>query len=62
MSSVELPNGAREQLAETVAALCRAATYPGEVAHMKATETHTAWVFLTEEHACKLKKSRFVPG
>ncbi len=46
----------RSQTDDTVAALHRPASYPGAVARVEAIETHMSWVFLTEEHAYKLKK------
>ncbi|MFW6053772.1 MAG: hypothetical protein ACOC9J_03065, partial [Persicimonas sp.] len=49
-------NQATERFAARVAALQRAASFPGDVREVKAIETHMAWVFLTESHAYKLKK------
>jgi len=43
-------------LAEKVAFLGRAGSYPGGARHVRAIETHLSWVFLTETHAYKLKK------
>ena len=57
--TVTLSDGAREQFDATVAALRRSAAYPGAEAPTEAIETHMAWVFLTEEHAYKLKKPIF---
>lgn len=45
-----------EQLAATVAALRRPASYPDQVLCVETIETHMSWVFLTESHAYKLKK------
>jgi uncharacterized protein len=53
---IRVPDGGRERLAETVAALRRPASYPGQVQRIEAIETHMSWVFLTETHAYKLKK------
>lgn len=47
---------AGDQLAATVAALCRPATYPEQVRRIESIETHMSWVFLTDDHAYKLKK------
>ncbi len=55
-ASVEAPDGAKAQLAATVAALRRPASYPNEVARVETIETHMSWLFLTEAHAYKLKK------
>jgi aminoglycoside phosphotransferase family enzyme len=30
--------------------------YPGKAGKIEVIETHFAWVFLTERHACKMKK------
>lgn len=54
--TIEVPEGARENLAETVAALQRPSSYPEAVQRVESIETHMAWVFLTEAHAYKLKK------
>lgn len=43
-------------LADKVAALREAACYPVAVDTIEAVETHMSWVFLTREHAWKLKK------
>lgn len=43
-------------LAEKVAALSRADSYPGQVGRVETLETHMSWVFLTDRHAYKLKK------
>jgi aminoglycoside phosphotransferase family enzyme len=43
-------------LAEKVAALSRADSYPGQVGRIGTLETHMSWVFLTDRHAYKLKK------
>lgn len=53
---VEALDGARAQLALTVAALQRPASYPGAVRQVETIETHMSFVFLTEQHAFKLKK------
>lgn len=53
---VQAPDGARQRLAATVAALRQPTAYPNEVHDVETIETHMAWVFLTEEHAYKLKK------
>jgi aminoglycoside phosphotransferase family enzyme len=55
-AGITAPDGAREQLAATVAALRRPTAYPDAEGPVEAIETHMAWVFLTEEHAYKLKK------
>lgn len=47
---------ASERLEAKVAALRDARTYPAPVAWIEAVETHMSWVFLTPEHAWKLKK------
>jgi aminoglycoside phosphotransferase family enzyme len=39
-----------------VAALRRTDAYPGWPQAVEAIETHMSWVFLTQEHAYKLKK------
>ena len=54
--TIDVPDRVRPQLAETVAALKTAASYPDEGRRVEAIETHMAWVFLTEQHAYKLKK------
>jgi aminoglycoside phosphotransferase family enzyme len=41
---------------ELVSALCGPAAYPGETGPVEAIETHMSWVFLTRDHAWKLKK------
>ncbi|MFO7562077.1 MAG: hypothetical protein R6X02_05495 [Enhygromyxa sp.] len=46
----------RERLEEIVAALRQPSSYPGEVSRVDTIETHMSWVFLTDEHAFKLKK------
>lgn len=46
----------RERLAKTVAALREPSSYPGAVSRIDTVETHMSWVFLTDEHAYKLKK------
>lgn len=56
-ATVEMGEGARETLAQTVAALRRPAAFPGHVETVEALETHMSWVFLTETHAFKLKKA-----
>jgi aminoglycoside phosphotransferase family enzyme len=56
LTLAESPDGTRERLAATVAALRSAATYPGEVSKVETIETHMSWVFLTDAHAWKLKK------
>lgn len=43
-------------LADKVAALSAPACYPVPVRDVQAIETHMSWVFLTEDHAWKLKK------
>jgi aminoglycoside phosphotransferase family enzyme len=43
-------------LAEKVACLQRAESYPEPTARVEAVETHMSWVFLTDRHAYKLKK------
>lgn len=43
-------------LADKVAALSSPACYPVPVRSVQAIETHMSWVFLTEDHAWKLKK------
>ncbi len=53
---IRSPDGGRERLAETVAALREPSRYPGSVARVDAIETHMSWVFLTEDRAYKLKK------
>jgi aminoglycoside phosphotransferase family enzyme len=53
---VEAPDGARQQLATTVSALCRKESYPVAVSRVETIETHMSWVFLTDTHAWKLKK------
>lgn len=55
-ASVQAPDGARERLAATVAALKRPQSYPPGVRRVESIETHMSWVFLTESHAYKLKK------
>lgn len=55
-ASVFVAPGARRELAATVAALRRPGTYPGRVGRVDTIETHMSWVFLTEDHAYKLKK------
>lgn len=44
-----------------VAALRDPRTYPGHVSRVDAVETHMSWVFLTPEHAYKLKKPVSLP-
>ncbi len=46
----------REELARKVAALQEPRCYPEKTGRIEAIETHMAWVFLTAEHAYKLKK------
>jgi aminoglycoside phosphotransferase family enzyme len=43
-------------LAEKVAFLSDAASYPEHPSRVEAIETHLSWVFLTDRHAFKLKK------
>lgn len=43
-------------LESKVAALRRPGTYPGQPEAVQAIETHMSWVFLTGDHAFKLKK------
>jgi aminoglycoside phosphotransferase family enzyme len=43
-------------LADKVAALRGAGSYPERTARVEAVETHMSWVFLTDRHAYKLKK------
>jgi len=43
-------------LAAKIEFLRRPESYPGRVKSVKAVETHISWVFLTENHAYKLKK------
>lgn len=44
------------QLRATVRALRRPESYPEAVGAIEAIETHMSWVFLTDQHAYKLKK------
>ncbi len=46
----------QRRLQRTVAALCDPTSYAEETGRIEAIETHMAWVFLTDEHAYKLKK------
>jgi uncharacterized protein len=50
------PNGALVPLAETVAFLSAAASYPEHPERVEVRETHMSFVFLTDRFACKLKK------
>lgn len=50
------------RLADKVAFLSDAASYPQATASVQAVETHMSWVFLTERHAWKLKKPERVDG
>ncbi len=53
----------REPTAEDkVSALLRAEAYPDKPAAVEAIQTHFAWIFLTEEHAYKMKKAMRAPG
>lgn len=48
--------GKRVSLADKVAFLCDPRSYPQRTPHVETVETHFAWIFLTAEHAYKLKK------
>ncbi|HET9578262.1 MAG TPA: hypothetical protein VFP44_10575 [Usitatibacter sp.] len=50
------PRSAASDLAERLAFLRDPASYGGAGASVQAVETHLSWVFLTREHAYKLKK------
>lgn len=45
-----------QELERKVAFLKRADSYPEKTSEIKSIETHMSWVFLTDEHAYKLKK------
>lgn len=53
---VEATEDARRELSTRVAALRRPDTYAETTAAVDAIETHMSWVFLTDDHAYKLKK------
>jgi len=50
------PDADDQGLAAKVAFLCRPEAYPEPTARVEAIETHLSWLFLTEQHAYKLKK------
>ena len=52
----ELLSPLQPPLEVKVQTLCNAAIYPEVVERVETMETHFAWIFLTEQHAYKLKK------
>jgi uncharacterized protein len=55
-SEVSADRGALIPVEQKVAALRRPESYPAWSAQVDVVETHMAWVFLTDEHAWKMKK------